>query len=368
MTEKKVSMIDFVQETPAQVRYNVERSKELTQSLVDEYLKRDYKRILIVACGSSHNGSLCGLPFLKKVTGKEVKLIPPFTFTYFNEGFDDDDFIVVVSQSGRSTNAIEALELIKSKGHRTIGITSDVNSDFKDICDLTVDWGVGVETVGYVTKGVVTLAEYFMLFGIEAQLAKGEITAECAKAYKNEILKAMDAHEELQASAQKYIDSHVKELYNMQELYVISAGANLGTVVEAALKISETVKIHATAYECEEFLHGPLYPMTPRYSVIAYDTANPKANSRIEAIYEASKDICTQSVLVKCGVSDDPEVISTKVELMDEVMPLAYLAVAPLLADFASSRLTTNEHPLLKEFGEKLATKSRKYPKEFGQW
>ena len=70
MTEKKVSMIDFVQATPAQVRYNVERSKELTQSLVDEYLKRDYKRILIVACGSSHNGSLCSLPFLKKVTGK----------------------------------------------------------------------------------------------------------------------------------------------------------------------------------------------------------------------------------------------------------------------------------------------------------
>lgn len=368
MTEKKVSMIDFVQETPAQVRYNVERSKELTQSLVDEYLKRDYKRILIVACGSSHNGSMCGLPFLKKIMGKEVKLIPPFTFTYFNEGFDDDDFIVVVSQSGRSTNAIEALELIKSKGHRTIGITSDVHSDFGDICDLTVDWGVGVETVGYVTKGVATLAEYFMLFGIEAQLAKGEICEACAEKYKKEILKAMDAHEELQASAHKYIDSHVKELYNLQELYVISAGANLGTVTEAALKISETVKIHATAYECEEFLHGPLYPMTPKYSIIAYDTANPEANRRIEAIYEAAKELSFQPILVKCGESDDPNVISTKVELIDEVMPLAYLAVAPLLADFACGRLTTPEHPLLEEFGKKLATKSRKHPAEFGQW
>jgi len=368
MTEKKVTMIDFVQATPAQVRYNVTRSKELTQSLVDEYLKKDYKRILIVACGSSHNGSMCGVPFLKMITKKEVKLIPPFTFTYFNEGFDDDDFIVVVSQSGRSTNAIEALELLKAKGHRTIGITSDVNSDFKDICDLTIDWGVGVETVGYVTKGVVTLAEYFMLFGIEAQLAKGEIDEACAQAYKNEILKAMEAHEQLQASAQKYIESHVKQLYNMQELYVISAGANLGTVTEAALKISETVKIHATAYECEEFLHGPLFPMTPAYTVMAYDTANPKANARIEAIYEAAKGISAQPILVKCGSCDDPDVISTDIELIDEVMPLAYLAVAPLLADFASLRLEKAEHKLLHEFENALSTKSKKYPKEFGQW
>ena len=47
MTDKKVTMIDYVQQTPAQVRYNVERSKELTQSLVDEYTAREYRRIII---------------------------------------------------------------------------------------------------------------------------------------------------------------------------------------------------------------------------------------------------------------------------------------------------------------------------------
>lgn len=366
--EKKVTMIDFVKDTPPQVRKNVERSRELTQSLVDEYVKKDYRRILIVACGSSYNGSLCGRPFLQKITGKDVKVIPPFTFVHFNEGFDDDDFIVVVSQSGRSTNAIEALEFIKSKGHKTIGITADVNSDFKDICDLTLEWGIGVETVAYVTKGVATLAEYFMLFGIEAQLRKGLISEKEAEDYKKEILKAMDAHEQLQASALKYVDTHVKQLYNMQELYVISAGANLGTATEAALKISETVKIHATAYECEEFLHGPVYPMNTRYSLMAYDTANKKANERIESIFEASREVLEQSILVKCGKTDDPDVICTDVEVMDEVMPLAYLAVAPILADYASQRLTVPEHPLMGDFEKKLSTKSQKYPKEFGTW
>ena len=366
--EKKLSMIDYVVETPAQVLKNVENSYELTRILAEEYNKKDYKRMIVVACGSSHNGSLCAKPFLHKVLKKEVEVVPPFNFVHFLNDFDDDDFIVVVSQSGRSTNAIEALELLKAKGHRTIGITSDVNSDFKDICDLTINWGVGVEKVGYVTKGVVTLALYFMLFAVEAQKANGSITAEEADAYKEEFRKAMQAHEELQASAHQYIETHAKTLYNLQELYVISAGANIGTVTEAALKISETVKIHATAYEAEEFLHGPVYPMTPKFTLLAYETGSKAANERIDAIYEASKGINEHSILVKCQHSEDPDVISTDVELMDEVMPLAYLAVAPLLADFASRQLSVAEHPLLKEFEAKVATKSKKYPKEFGEW
>lgn len=49
-------------------------------------------------------------------------------------------------------------------GHRAIGITSNVNSDFGDgICDVVVDHGIGIETVGYVTLGMVGLVLYFIM-------------------------------------------------------------------------------------------------------------------------------------------------------------------------------------------------------------
>ena len=49
-------------------------------------------------------------------------------------------------------------------GHRAIGITSNVNSDFGDgICDVVVDYGIGIETVGYVTLGMVGLVLYFIM-------------------------------------------------------------------------------------------------------------------------------------------------------------------------------------------------------------
>lgn len=37
----------------------------------------------------------------------------------------------------------------------------------KDYADLTIEYGVGEELVGYVTKGVTTLALYLCLFAIE---------------------------------------------------------------------------------------------------------------------------------------------------------------------------------------------------------
>ena len=361
---ERLTMINYVRETPETVLANIDRSRELTRSLVEEYLKREYHRVIIVASGSSYNGSVCGKPFLQKILKKDVKVIPPFTFVNFKNDVREDDFVIVASQSGRSTNSIEAIDLLKEKGHRTIGLTGDVDSDFKELCDLTVDWGVGVEKVGFVTKGVVTIALFFMLFGVEAQLAKGEISEEEAESYKNEFRKAMEAHKELQASAAAYVEKHQKDLLSLSNIFLISSGANLGTIMEGALKIGETVHIHATAYESEEFLHGPVFPINPEYMVIAMETGNTKVNERIEEIYEGVGIVTDRLCLVKCGEAKDENTISTKVELMDEVMPLAYLAVCPILANFASNELKAERHVLCNRFRDKVGIKSSKVPRK----
>lgn len=361
MEEKKLTMKDYVIETPETVLQNIDRSKSLTQSLVEEYLSRETKRIWIVACGSSYNGSLCAQSFLTKILKKDVRVIPPFTFVNYENNFSAEDFIVVCSQSGRSTNAIEALELLKSKGHRAIGITGDIESDFKEICDLTIDWGVGIEKVGMVTKGVVTLALYFMLFAIEAAERQGILSTEEKEAWKAEMRKAMAAHKELQASAFQFIEGHKKDLLSMKGIWLISAGSNLATCVEGALKIGESVKLHASAYEVEEFLHGPVFPLNPDYTVIAIDS-NDRSSKRIHQVYHAVKTVTDRAYLVTGSQTDDPDAISTSIQLPEEINPLAYLAVCPLLAEFASEALATKMHPLYGGLREAISTKSNKKP------
>ncbi len=362
MEEKKLTMKTYVVETPEAVLANVKRSEELTKSLVDAYLEKEFKRVVIIASGSSYNGSLCAVNFLRKVLNKEVKLLSPFTFVHYDNNVDEDDFVLVVSQSGKSTNSLEAIQVLKEKGLKKIGITGNVESDFKDECDLVCDWGVGIELVGYVTKGVITLAEYLMLFGIEAQTAKGLMSAEENKCWKDSIVLAMDAHKQLQASSLKFIESHQKELLSMKDVWLVGAGSNFATCVEGALKIGETVKIHATAYETEEFLHGPCYPINPDFVTIIYDSnRKDAATNRMHEIYQACKFVSDKTYIVTNDPRDGEDAITTDVVLPEEILPLAYLAVAPLLAEFAQQTLKTDYHPLYAKFKAAVPVKSARH-------
>ena len=104
----------------------------------------------------------------------------------------------MVSQSGCSTNSIEALKKLKELGHLAIGLTGNINSDFKDWSDLLIDYSVGKETVGYVTKGVATLAQFLMLFALEAALAKQKISIEDYEKVMKELHEVPTRHETIQ--------------------------------------------------------------------------------------------------------------------------------------------------------------------------
>lgn len=361
MEENKLTMKNYVIETPQVVLENIDRSADLTKPLVDEYLKKDFKRIIIVASGSSYNGSLCAVEFLHKILKKEVKVVSPFTFTYFEEDYDENDFIVIISQSGRSTNSIKAIETIRAKGLRTIGITGNVHSDFETECDVVVDYGVGIEKVGMVTKGVVTLTLFLMLFAVEVQVKTGNMSKEEGEQWKNEMRKSMDVHKQLQKSSFDFIESHKKVLTSMQNVWMVSAGSNLATAIEGALKIGESMKIHATAYESEEFLHGPVFPLNPNYVVFIYDTnTKDEKSDRIHQIYQGVKSVTDKAYIITNRPMPNEDAIITDITLPEEILPLAYLAVAPLLAEYASQAMETKYHPLFGNLWKSVEIKTKK--------
>ena len=113
----------------------------------DRYVSGGYKNIWIVACGSSSNGSLCARQFIRRHLKCEVKIVTPFNFVSSENDFGETDMVVVVSQSGYSLNALDAIKVIEAKGRRCIGLTGDVNSDLGKVCDVVANYGVGRETV-----------------------------------------------------------------------------------------------------------------------------------------------------------------------------------------------------------------------------
>ena len=63
---------------------------------------------------------------------------------------------------------------------------------------------------------------------------------------------------------------------------VVGNGPNYGVAEEAALKLSETIKIPAMHHEGEEFVHGPEMQIVPGYLVFIVD--DPQGSERSKRI------------------------------------------------------------------------------------
>ncbi|MDD4642832.1 MAG: SIS domain-containing protein [Erysipelotrichaceae bacterium] len=360
--EKQPTMMDYIYQTPATVVANLERSKALTKQMVDLFLAKAHKSICIVASGSSYNGSLCARDFIRKYLKTEVKLVPPFTFVNHEHDLRDDSFTVVVSQSGCSTNAIECLKLLREQNETTIGLTGRDECDFLPYCDHLINWGVGEEKVGYVTKGVVTLATFWMLFALEASLKLQRITTEQYQEAKDDIKKAMMIHKELtQETINKYHDNY-KVFTSMDKLHILASGPNIGTAIEGALKITETVCIPCLACEAEEFIHGPNNQFDPSNAVIFIDNgSHDKSSERIINIFKAVRIITDKAFIITNDPSvDDQLAFRTKEETDPLVSSLYKLTVFETLAYLITEdTVRWHKHPLFLKFKNNDLVKSK---------
>ena len=358
-------MADYISVTPEIIKENIQNAASLTKPLVDEFLRRPFNCIWIVGSGSSYNGALCSRDFVKEILGLDVKVIPPATFLYFENDIHDDDFVFVVSQTGYSTNALAALEYIKAKGFRAIGVTGNVESDFKGVCDVVMDYGLGgEETVHYVTKGVTTFVAFMVAFACEAAKALGKMTvAEVSSCYGS-INQIMDQHPKIIADTNQWIDKNIKDFSSIQTMFLCSYGSNYGTIYEGALKISETVHVPAFPLEAEEFIHGPFLQVNPNYSLLFLDTGA-QGSERLRDIYTASKMMTDRTFLVTDNaIPNDPKVLQVMVTPNQLLNPLIYLPVVQTIAFRASTYPERYQHPLLEGFKKAILSKSPNYKED----
>ena len=361
MSDTKPTMLTYIEQTPEQLKRNVERAEELTGALVDLYALKPRHAIWIVACGSSFNGALCARYFMMKYLKREVKIVPSATFIFGEHDLHEDDFVFVISQSGCSTNSIQALDLLRELGITAIGLTGNVESDFKDHADLVVDYGVGEETVGYVTKGVATLAQFLMLFAIEAGVRTGTVTPEQRTALLDEMADAPRRHEAVQQATWDLYRRHIADFTSMSVVNHVGFLQAHGIASEGALKFGETIQIPSFAYEGEEWIHGPNLQLTPNYTVVCVDDFGPGSERAVD-IYLAARTVTDHAFIISNSDRvDDDHAVRLPFDIAEPLMmPLYVLPFYQIIAHQATTDLHRWEkHPLFEEcFHKAISTKT----------
>lgn len=359
---KKETMLTYIRETPYQLKSNVNNIKEITEPLVSLYLKKRYQSLWIIACGSSFNGAQCAKPFLMKYLNCDIKVISPMSFVYFENQITEDDFVFVVSQSGHSTNCIQALQKLKSLHREAVLITGQKNDDLKSYADIVVDYHMGIETVGYVTKGIVMLIEYLILFALVSGLKKHCINQGVYDEIINELLEVPERHQIIQEETKRFYQKHLYEMTSLNPTFFIGFIQSYGIALEGALKMAETTKHPCMAYEAEEFIHGFNLQLTPAYTVWCIDDCS-QGSSRIIQNYKAIQSVTPRTyAITNSPLVDDEHAIRMPFHIHEPLlMPLYILPVFQVLSYQISEELQTwNTHPRFSKFNDYVQTKTKK--------
>lgn len=354
--EKLKTMEYYILQTQKIIEENY-KNNELTNELSTLFLKKDYKSIKIIASGSSGNAAWCAKYLIEKILHIRVEIIPPFTFSHYPLILEDD-FIFAISQSGYSCNVLEALTVLKKNNRDTIALTGNLNSDIKGYADFLIEYGVGEEVEGYVTKGVTTLVLFLLLFALDIKKKKGYLAD----------LKKYDVYFQEYESMQKvnfkyeedFIEKFKKNFLSMDHCYIVGCGHGEGIAKEAALKIGETIKIVTCSYELEEYIHGPNLQLSPCYNVFIIDSQD-DTSERSYQIYLASRQVSDRIYYITNKEMNDDHVL-TLLNPEPDFLALSYLQFFQLLSYRISKELRTiPKHPLMKEFNKIVSSKTINY-------
>jgi len=348
------TMEDYISETAETLSANIDNRRDLTKALIGRLKKEKLdtgKTIVFVASGSSYNAVQSALMFMNKYLKNTVRLISPFAFCYY-ENIIDNNIYLFVSQSGCSTNIVEAVKKYQQMGGYAFAILGNCDTTLAKLADAAAPYGVGEETVGYVTKGVTTLTGFCMITALELA-AEGMDKAAYEDVLK-ELKTAASNHFKVYEQVKTFCRTNEKAFLAMEHVILMGGGANMGTIREGALKLAEMLHIQTTYYEAEEFIHGPNLQVTPQYTLFFVDGQD-AAGKRVKEIQSAAKEITDKSFLISASEWN-------LVQTDETLTPLYLTAFFQYLACWAARELDINgEHPFYKRFKEHVQNKTADY-------
>ncbi len=210
---------------------------------------KDFRRILIIACGTSYHAGLVGKFWLEKFTGVPTEVVYASEFRYGDFPVDDRDLILGISQSGETIDTKFAINYAKDRGAKTLSIVNVVGSSIDRESDYTLHTHAGPEIGVAATKT------------FTAQLAALYYLSVCSHGERERLIedllrvpalieKTLEGAEEVDRVADKYEKS--------KDFLYLGRYLNYPIALEGALKLKEISYIHAEGYPAGEMKHGPI--------------------------------------------------------------------------------------------------------------
>ena len=238
--------------------------------LSDEVL-RSIGTIHLVACGTAMHAGMVGKAAIEALARVPAEVDIASEFRYRNPILRPNDLVIIISQSGETSDTLAALKLAKSRGVPVLAIVNVVGSSIARAADHVLYTYAGPEIAVASTKAYTVQMCVLYLFAFRLALARGEQTEAEIRRLTAELLRASEVIKPRLADCEqiKYLASR---FVNTQSCFFIGRGFDYSLSLEGSLKLKEISYVHSDAYAAGELKHGTISLITEGVPVIALAT------------------------------------------------------------------------------------------------
>ncbi len=287
LNDQPSQLLTEIAAIPELVRRRLSQSADV-DALADRLRPLGLRFIITIGRGSSDAvceavGRACGLH-----AGLISASLPPSLITLDHARLDCRDALaIVVSQSGRSPDIIEAARAVRAGGAHVIGIINVSDSPLADVCDDVVRVGADPEMSVAATKSVLLS----WLIGLRLVSRLGGVTLPGWDDLPDVLARAVAVRP----------TAGVLDLLDAPQLVVLGRGSSLAAAREVALKIKELAGIDAEAISSAEVMHGPRAAIGAETALLALATAAAPLDEALGVLSALTPRI----VVARCGPGDD---------------------------------------------------------------
>ncbi len=297
-----------------------------------------FNKIYIVACGTAYHAGLVGKYYIEKLARVLVEVDVASEFRYRDPIVDEKTLLIVVSQSGETSDTLAALKESKRRGAKTLAITNVVGSSIAREADQVVYTWAGPEIAVASTKAYTTQLVLFFMLALYMAEIKGTISKECTAELVTKLQEIPAQVSEILSDVDP-IKTFAKQYGFNEDVFYIGRGLDYAVSLEGALKLKEISYIHAEAYAAGELKHGTLALIVEGVPVIALATQQSVYEKTLSNIKEVK---ARDAVVIGIAAEGDTELEKYVDHVMyvpasDEfIMPILSVIPLQLLAYYAA--------------------------------
>lgn len=257
-----------------------------------ENYKNKYKKIIIVASGTSYNAGLT----VKKMYENEFRISVQLFYSndflnYTNFSlFETDSLFILISQTGVTTQVYKSLEKIKEYGFNHIFITEYIDGPISKLSDCTIDMGSQKEPFIFRTIGFdATCITLIIIGSILSGWSKEKITNDLRNVTSNFV--------NIVSVAEEFYFANKDTLLSLKNYLFIGADNLYAIAKEADIKFMEILPIFSNSFELEESIHGPqnAFNKDTGYFILSRES---QEYAKFNSIYEFIQNEVTNNVWV----------------------------------------------------------------------